>query len=213
MITADKTHSNIISLPHHHSIQYHNREAWAFAHKIRYQDLGPCLRALKERLDQNCPGEHFSTNFPMKIEVDSFVFTRHWPTMKMNLFFFNLGTLELFNTASSPFILSVSIFTVIIMPLEKTTTVKSSITDLMICTNSNGSLGMFLSLQVSLTVISSWIARFHCLLFGTPNFTSIARIFLIDWSSRTNAGFIRINERIDWRLTRWTDRSRRRMKI
>ena len=50
VIKADETLSNLISLPHHHTISYNNnREAWAFVHKIRNQGVGPCLRALKER--------------------------------------------------------------------------------------------------------------------------------------------------------------------
>ena len=56
MITADETHSNLMSLPHRHTISYHNnREARAFVPKIRNQNFGLCLRALKEMPDQNWP--------------------------------------------------------------------------------------------------------------------------------------------------------------
>ena len=50
VITAVETHLNLISQPHHHTNSYpNNREAWALVHKIRNQDLGPCLRSLKKR--------------------------------------------------------------------------------------------------------------------------------------------------------------------
>ena len=81
------THSNHISLPHHHTISYHNnREAWALVHKIRNQDFGSSLRALKERWGQNLPGKNLLPNFFTKIKVAQFVFTNHWLSIKINLF-------------------------------------------------------------------------------------------------------------------------------
>ena len=80
MITAEETHSNLVSLTHHHTISYHNnREAWAFGP----QDKKSGLRAMpegtereaKERQCQNWHGKNLLPNFLMKIKVAPFVFT------------------------------------------------------------------------------------------------------------------------------------------
>ena len=87
VVTADETHSNLISLPHHHRKSYHkNREAWASVQKIRNQGIGPFLRALKERQVQNWPGKHLLPNFPMQMKVSPFVFTNHWQSMNIYSF-------------------------------------------------------------------------------------------------------------------------------
>ena len=71
-------------------ILYHNHRAtWALVHKIRNQDLGPCLRApkeAKERQSQIWPGINLLPDFPMKIKVALSVFTNHWLSIKINLF-------------------------------------------------------------------------------------------------------------------------------
>ena len=90
MMTTDETHLNLISLPHHHTISYHNnREASALAHKIINQDLGPCLTALKERekerQGQNWPGKNLLPNLSMKIKVATF---DQWESTC----FYNLGS-------------------------------------------------------------------------------------------------------------------------
>ena len=66
MITADETHSNLISLPHHHTISYHNNIERP---KLGSQNEKSGLRAMpegtekesKERQGQNWPGKHFFT--------------------------------------------------------------------------------------------------------------------------------------------------------
>ena len=60
-------------------------------HKIRNQNLGPCLTALKERQGQNWPGKNVLPNFSMKIKVTPFVFTNHPISVKINLFFITWG--------------------------------------------------------------------------------------------------------------------------
>ena len=93
VMTADKNHSNLIFVPHHHTILYHNkREALALVHKIRNQDLEPCPRALKERQGQNCPGKNVFSNFPVKTKVAPFVFANLDYQFKPTCFY-NLGPL------------------------------------------------------------------------------------------------------------------------
>ena len=80
MITADETHSNIISLPHHHTNWYHNNSLSFGPHdqKLGLTGMpGGTEREAKERKGLNWPGKNSLPNFPMKIKVAPFVFTNH----------------------------------------------------------------------------------------------------------------------------------------
>ena len=81
-MTADETHLNLNSLPHHHTMGYTNtKERLNFGP----QDKKSGLRAMpegterkaKERQVQNWPGKNLLPNFRMKMKVVLFVFTNH----------------------------------------------------------------------------------------------------------------------------------------